>query len=171
MKLSDDYSYAVDKLLKSKILTDKVLKNTELAREYANNAERAIKNCEILSKYFPADPIRDKELLLGVEPEELRGIIRGIPEVMRTVKEIKEGIKKLREKKELQKKELHRKEIAIKSEVLEKEFENLSKKQRERDYVRDPERVRLPIIRTGYFERLLFMIWQRYSIPLILPDR
>ncbi|MCD6093266.1 MAG: hypothetical protein J7J51_00505 [Candidatus Omnitrophica bacterium] len=125
LKLSDDYSYSVDKLLKSKILTDNVLKNIELAKEYANNAGRAIKNYEILSRYFPVDPIMDREVLLGVEPEELRGIIREIPEGMRTVEEIKEGIKKLREKKELEE------ERAIKPEVLEKEFEKLSKKQRD----------------------------------------
>jgi len=125
LKLSDDYSYPVDKLLKSKILTDNVLKNIELAKEYANNAGRAIKNYEILSRYFPVDPIMDREVLLGVEPEELDGIIGGIPEGMRTVEEIKEGIKKLREKKELEE------ERAIKPEVLEKEFEKLSKKQRD----------------------------------------
>ena len=126
LKLSGDYSYPVDKLLKSKILTDNVLKNTELAREYANNAGRAIKNYEILSKYFPVDPIMDRELLLEIEPEELDGIIRGIPEGMRTVEEIKEGIKKLRGQKELREEER-----AIKPEVLEKEFEKLSKKQRD----------------------------------------
>ncbi|RLI94247.1 MAG: hypothetical protein DRO90_02350, partial [Candidatus Altiarchaeales archaeon] len=125
LKLSGDYSYPVDKLLKRGILTDNVLKNTELAKEYANNAGRAIKNYEILSKYFPVDPIMDRELLLEIEPEELDGIIRGIPEGMRTVEEIKEGIKKLKEKKELREEER-----AIKPEVLEKEFENLSKKQR-----------------------------------------
>ncbi|RLI85427.1 MAG: hypothetical protein DRO76_05525, partial [Candidatus Altiarchaeales archaeon] len=121
-----DYSYPVDKLLKRGILTDNVLKNTELAKEYANNAGRAIKNYEILSKYFPVDPIMDRELLLEIEPEELRGVIKEIPEGMRTVEEIKEGIKKLRGEKELREEER-----AIKPEVLEKEFEKLSNKQRD----------------------------------------
>ncbi|MCK4491308.1 MAG: hypothetical protein KAU03_01705, partial [Candidatus Altiarchaeales archaeon] len=70
------------------ILTEEVLRDKGLAKRYIGNPERAVKNHDLLSEYLYVDLIRDAEILLEVEPEELR---KGINKILDANPDIKKG--------------------------------------------------------------------------------